>query len=321
MTAEPIARVVADLRAGLVRPPPIPRKWRNVPAEAEAAKRLHRLALDVAQNPGEIIDATAIYRSLVAKDDPVYVYEDHPCIAPPFSRSDFCYVNEHGNVIVMTSVATDRADGRQLVVDEAQLAAGRHLSQPPGWEPAEPVDWDRVRWIIDTFLWCGGRGESGPFATMGPLHCWRFAVYEDGEPADLHWVHLQPDYPLQNWDMAHLVLLGSLNFLACSNVTTVEPTRPRAERRRLERTGLRVTEIAVRPTGRASRGSSPGSGVAVPLHSVRGAFHHYGDCCPGRHQPKGLLFGRLAGRYWVPAHARGSVEAGAVEHSYKLVPH
>src|SRR5579875_66167 len=200
-SAEAIAAVVGDLRAGRTRPGP-----------AQGDDPIYPFAKKLIAAP-VVVDATEIYRSLVARDDPVAVYEDHPCISPPWEEMAVCYHNEHGNVVVMHATVS------QPQGDESET----------GWEPPHPVEWGRVRWVLNTFVWVGGHGAgSVAFPTSGPMHLWRFAIYDDGEPADLHWVCLLPDYPLQNWDMAHLVLLGSLNFLNCRNVSLVEPRWPRA---------------------------------------------------------------------------------------------
>lgn len=287
MTAEPIAAVIADLRAGRARP--AYGGWRDDPALFEMALRLAKAAV--------VVDATAIYASLAATEHPVYLYEDHPSIAPPWTSAAISYVNQHGNVVVMQATAREWAAG-----DAAE------------WEPAQPVEWERVRWIIDTFVWLGGRTGAGePIATMGPAHMWRFAVYADGVPADLRWVQLQPDYPLEHWNMAHLVLLGALNFMNCRNVRLVEPQRPRAERRRLARIGVPVHTVNVFPVGRSARSARSGGDQGVPLTSVRGHFASYGP-----EYGRGYLFGRLSGRFWIPQHARGSAEHGESEADYRL---
>lgn len=317
MTAEPIARVVADLRTGRAR------VMRSEEFDGTYVPDVAALAV---QSAGTVVDATAIYRSLLTKPK-VAVYEDHPCIAPPFTRADFCYVNEHGNVVVLAMLACDYHSGGEddgvmlseyrATMDVLSERRGRHL-----WpNPAGPVDWGRIRWSLDVFVWLGGRGQAGHFPTAGPMHLWRIAVYEDGAPADIHWFHLMPQHPMERWDMACLVLLGSLTFLNCANVETVEPVRARHEARRIARTGVRVTEIAVRPVRRLRglRARVPGPPALVPLTSVRGHVAHYGACCPS-HEPRGLLFGQRTARIWVPQHARGTVEAGRVEHDYRLVP-
>jgi hypothetical protein len=117
--------------------------------------------------------------------------------------------------------------------------------------------------------------------------------------------------------LAQLVVLGDLNFLSCRNVDVAEPVRPRPERRRIARTGTRIHEIIVRPAGSSTR-SRGNTGIpvgAVPLTSVRGHFAHYGP-----DYGKGLLFGRHAGRFWIPAHIRGTAEVGEDIHTYRLQP-
>lgn len=275
MTAEPIARVVADLRAGRVR---------------TLTRQTERFA--DSWHPDPVVDATAIYHSLVARNDPIAIYEDHPCIAPPWDHAAICYVNEHGNVIVMCSLAG---------------------SDDQRWDTAEPVDWDRVRWRLNTFLFIGGRGATGAMATLGPVHLWQYAIYDDGTPADLHWVQLEQRYPMEHWDMAHLVLLGALNFMNCRNVDIVDPIRPRPEARRIARTGVVVHTINVFPIGRSARTQRAASGAGTPLTSVRGHF-----ACYGPEYDRGLLFGKYAGRYWIAQHARGAAELGESSHDYVL---
>lgn len=289
VTAEAIAKVVADLRAGRFRSP----------RTGEEIARWGAALL----GSGPIVDATAIYEGLVAKDTPVAVYEDHPCVAPPWDRAMVAYVNGHGNVIVMGLSAAE-THGESL---------------PPGvWDTAEPIDWSEVRWIMTVVVYLGGRSETlGPIQTTGPMHIWRVAVYADGRPADINWVHLVPDCPMEQWDTAQLTLLGALNFLGCRNVDIAEPARPRAEARRVARTGVTVSEIVVFPAGRSTKRSGEQRGIpvgAARLTKVRGHFAHYGP-----DYGKGLLFGKYAGRFWHPAHAYGDETLGESSHDYKLV--
>lgn len=291
MSAEQIAAVIADLRAGRI--------LNALPDDIA----LHQQALKMAQR-GTVVDATAIYDGMVETERQISFYEDHPCIAPPWESALLCYLNGHGNVVVMSTTATE-------------------LHHPgPQWNKREPadhvVDWERVRWRLDIFVWLGGLSDTephaGPVPTAGPAHLWRIAVYEDGYPADINWVNLLDKDP-HEWDMALTVLLESLNFVSCRNVVVVEPQRPRAERRRLDRIGVGVHTINVVPVGRSYRTSRGGPGVGVPLTSVRGHFSHYGP-----EYGKGLLFGRLSGRYFIPQHARGARDHGESAAQYRLVP-
>ena len=283
MTADAIAHVIADLRAGRVR-----HLLDNAELNGAAMARAKTVT---------VVDSTMIYTSLVSNSKPVWIYDDYPNIAPPWENAAICYVNEHGNVIIMQA----------SIRDPVQIKR---------WESENPIEWDRVRWIIETFVWIGGRSvELGPFPTTGPIHMWRHAVYENGEAADMRWFHLRPEYPMENWDMAHLVLLGSLNFMACRNIQLVEPTRTRALRRRLVRLGVSVKTINVLPIGKTyqSDGNKTSSRVGTPLTSVHGHFVRYGP-----EYGRGLLFGKLSGRFWIPQHARGAIEHGMSERDYKL---
>ena len=297
-TADGIAKVISDLRRGHTQPVILPGMDDE---RAESAVRAYALARELVMDP-VVVDATAIYHSLVAKDEPISMYEDHPCIAPPWEEAAICYQNEHGNVIVMHSSV--------MPVNPLK----------PPWEDmadTHQIDWMRVKWRLDIFVWVGGHSKTaGLQPTHGPRHLWQFAIYPDGQPADLHWVQLVPEYPMDSWDMAHLVLLGALNFMNCRNVALVEPKRARHVQRRLDRMGVKIHTINVFPVGRTSR--SPDSredSLGTPLTSVRGHF-----ACYGPEYNRGLLFGKYAGRYWRPQHARGSPEEGVSIADYRLVP-
>lgn len=277
MTASAIAEVVRDIEDGRVRQ--LPGQGPLLPGFAAGMP---------------VIDATAIYHSLLAKEA-VMLYEDHPSITPPWPAFHLAYVNEFGNVIVIVCAAID---------DETP------------WETAEPVDWATVRWALTSLVFCGGYSKSvpGPIPTTGPVFCWQYAIGAQGEPLDLHWRQTHESQTGEMWTNSQLVTLQALNFLNCRNVQIVEPHRPRAERRRIARTGVTVSEINVFPIGRSAR-SAKLEPVGVPLTSVRGHFAHYGP-----QYDRALLFGKYAGRYWIPQHARGTAELGEVEHSYTLRP-
>lgn len=328
---ESIAKVMADLKhSGAVARGEA--QWRH---DLGVGKRhpdegLYDLCAKQVRRP-QIIDATGIYHSLVAKDEPVYLYEDHPCIAPPFFEFAVTYENGHGNVIVMHCIAIDR-DAEGSTIEPWEVKS----------RPGEEVDWPRVRWTLRAIFWLGGKtgaehwdpDKTGPVSipTHGPVHMEQLAIYEDGQPADINWTIVlpapgtdpkDPTPTLRKWEMARLVLLATLNFMNCRNVELVDSPMPRSARRRIERTapGITVKELSVFPTGkRYAGGTSKANEGGVPLHSVRGHFAHYGDCCPGMHEPRGLLFGKLAGRYFVAQHARGTADNGVIDKTYVPKP-
>jgi len=287
--AEAIAKVIADLRAGRVRPVDV--KGRMLTATdgtlipgIEAARLAHSL---VRGRDPVVIDATAIRQS-IPDGVPVDLYGDHPCIAPPFEEMAVSFVNAYGNVLVLHVLVAD-------------------TSISDRWDTADPIDWDRVRWRLTAHLYVGGRSdtEDRDLATLGPAYLWRIAVYDDGEMADLSWADLSPSYSATGADftMEMLTLLRTLNFLNASNVDVAEPARPRAERRRIERAGggVVVKTIHVYPPGprrAGSKGTPLGEGTGE-FSPTRGHFAHYGE-----KYNRGLLFGKYEGKFWHPARVR-----------------
>jgi hypothetical protein len=278
VTAEPIAEVVADIRRGRVRHP-------------TSDKTVNTILLDRAVRPQPVIDATAVYRSLLerAKGPGVNIYEDFSSTVSPWDDGLISYVNEHGNVMV-------------LQVHQEPWPADHR------WDTENPVDWDRVRWLVESAVWIGGKDGTGRrVSTHGPMRLLQHAVYGDGSPADLHWVSLSGGDEPGVWDMPLVVLNASLDFLACSNVEVAEPKRPFPVRQRLRKTRVQVQTIVVRPPGRrrtSATAARPMDELDAPLTSVRGSFGRYGP-----QFGTGLLFGKLAGKFWRPAHARGVGEA------------
>lgn len=297
---EEIAEAVEDLRKRRVR---VPDDRTLKKSEASLAKGY---LLERAAGVETVVDATAIYNAMLGPDGKggkeIAYYEDHPCITPPWDEAVICYQNGHGNVVVMETSTTE-SDGKERwqVVKEV----GHDAS----------VEWERVKWLTDVTVYLGGQEGTGRrLGTVGPVHMWRLAIYEDGKPADISWINLSPDYPMELWDMALAVELGALNFLNCKNVHLVEPPRPRAQRRRMERTGVTVKVLNVTQIGRYRPGAKgAAANVGVPLTSVRGHPVEYGP-----KYGKGLLFGWIEGRFWIPQHARGSAEFGEHRNSYRL---
>lgn len=163
--------------------------------------------------------------------------------------------------------------------------------------------------------------------TSGPCHMFRHAIRADGAPEDINWMalldrsgkryahHEGRDPNTGIWDGALITTGAALNFLNASNISTAEPARPRATRRRIERTGVTVQAIVVRPPGKhraKTGGTRPMEIGESVLSPVRGHWARYG--VDGR----GLLFGKYAGKFWIPAHVRGAEESP--QRDYVLKP-
>lgn len=303
---EKIAQVVADIKKKQYTYPPDVTK--NV------LNQMSNILQDWEQvQDAPTIDATAIYQQAINDKNPWHVYEDHECIAPPWSQAFVGFVNQWGNVIVTFLSAVD-------VTNDAERTIIKNT-----WVADQPVTWEQVRWALSGLVWMGGIGgghsselPTMTIPTMGPMYVERYLIADDGAPLDIKWAELQEGW---HGDMAesHLrVNLDVLNFMNCKNVDIVPArTTDRAQRRRLQRMGVSVSTINVFPVGKLRRGSgaSPGGSEGTPFTPVRGHYAHYGEKY-GRKK----LFGKYEGRFYIPQHARGSKEVGEVTQRFDLHP-
>lgn len=291
-----LARVIQDLKQGRV----------NRPSDYPWSQGL--------MDDAVVVDVSALYEQWMSSSAPMEIYDARA--APPWTSALLGYRAHNGNIVVM----------HLLSAEVAELDSG-HVTKEYQWQPGDAMDtmntgthqieWDRVRWVVGVAVYFGGTSHGLSVPTTGPVLNWQLAVYPDGEIADIRWVILAPDlHDPHVFDNQQVVMLKALDLCNCVNVIVAEPAnRPRAQRRQLSRMGVTLTEIHVRPISR----SYPGNGIplsqGVPLSSVRGHFSEFGP-----KYGKGLLFGKYEGRYWIPAHARGSAEHGERKQSYVVEP-
>jgi hypothetical protein len=112
--------------------------------------------------------------------------------------------------------------------------------------------------------------------------------------------------------------VSTLELMSCSNVGLApRPFNPEQVRRAAKRFGevpggYRYHVLVVRPPG--ARSSTPGQEIGtMPRHVCRGHFAEYGP-----QFGKGLLFGKHAGRFFIPPHLRGDEKNGIVEKDYAV---
>lgn len=223
-------------------------------------------------------------------------------------------------------VAYDLDDTTGLIsIQSFEISDPDDISEGTKWDTEEDehgnmvtVDWSRVRWILNAALftdeaklWAPGLGIS----LYGPAAMWRIAVYEDGQGAYI-WTKTTAGSDRGNYAFDLMVLLHTLNICNAANVYLDVPKRSRPMQRRMARTGVRVTEIHIRPQkgAKSARGAvvTPG----VPLTTVRGHFAEYGP-----KYGKGNLFGREGSyRIWIPHYVRGDEAYGVIDHSYDVKP-
>ena len=112
--------------------------------------------------------------------------------------------------------------------------------------------------------------------------------------------------------------LDTLLLLGCKNVG-LEPrdNDPKEVRRAIKRHGgnadkYRYHVLVVRPPGAKSGTKGEEIGI-MPRHVCRGHFSEYGP-----EFGKGLLFGKYAGRFYIPPHMKGKKENGEVAKDYQI---
>lgn len=292
-SAEALARALDDMRHQRIT---------NTDMRTEWARRLPQLIAEDAQMTDAVVDLTPVYREWVDTDKRDDVYGG--LVMPVWQHAIVGYHNHHTSTTrVGVALCTPIAD-----YDERWPQPDDH-----------PFDWAEVTHVhsLMTMVWSplSPRGR-------GPLMIFRIAASADGRILDIHWTDIaeteRGDEPGMGPSMnLAWTLLRAYDLLACRNVDIVEPHRDRPTRRRIERAapGARISELAIFPAGGWSRSRGtprPISETGTPLHTVRGHFAEYGV------NGKGLLFGRLSGRFFVPQHARGRAENGTVEHRYTI---
>jgi hypothetical protein len=292
VSADQIAKVMSDLTAGRCR-------WTD--------GYIAELSPRVEWTSNVVVDVQAIYEQVAVADKNWSPYEDF-LLAPPWMDAVFGYVNQHGN----TMVASFNVFGPDEVVQWQPSASHPGLDLPPD----HSIDWDDVKWVLVLALYIGGHSihTGGTIPTTGPIFAWKFAVDGQGKPLDMVWQQMTDMFTQEDLWCEVLTFLSALNFLNCRNVQIVEPHRSRAERRRLERHGVTISEINITPIGKSyryKRGQTETG--SVPLTSVRGHFASYGP-----EYGRKLLFGKYAGRFWIPVHARGAREAGETTQHFTL---
>lgn len=204
---------------------------------------------------------------------------------------------------------------------------------------------DGSRWLITLFMFVRGEGQP---SFRAPIARVCFALDADGRPqgdgngdgyAMDTWISdliLRHIYLTDSRDEAddhgdaefaiHVIrvdviqpFMATMALLNTKNIETREVFPTRQQRREAERKKLpppatyRVLTVRVPGVDRAANGRNGTALTAAPLHIVRGHVARYGP-----DYGKGKLFGRLEGQFWIPAHVRGTAEAGTIVKDYRV---
>lgn len=150
----------------------------------------------------------------------------------------------------------------------------------------------------------------------------RFVFSEPGKLSNLQYSNWFYQYPERDrsGDVTTVVaiVMDALTILGCKNIAAQpnpmdEQTAKRASRRTHRGPEyFKYHTLVVRPAG--SKPGTPGQEIGImPRHVCRGHFAEYGP-----EFGKGLLFGKYAGRFFVPPCVKGKKENGIVEKDYVI---
>jgi hypothetical protein len=114
--------------------------------------------------------------------------------------------------------------------------------------------------------------------------------------------------------MDTLMILGCKNVGLRENEFEAKDAQRAAKRHGGVPGGYRYHTLVVRPPGAKSDADAQDIGL-MPRHVCRGHFAEYGP-----QFNKGLLFGKYAGRYYIPPHLKGDVKNGITEKDYQIPP-
>lgn len=227
-----------------------------------------------------------------------------PCLAPPWDMAFIEYPSTSGNQ--RRGVFLLGLDLNHLKPSEFDGMVGEAIKDAERQSPGE-----KARWALSLAMYVDdGRRVVGPVGSV----IW--AIDAHGKELGNRWF-LRPEVQWKRADeeeamwlhAAVLPALQTISFMHCRNVVVDRHGRPdklaKAYRRRNGQDPLRWQTVRLELPRKDHAGDGTGPGQAPSLHIVVGHFSHYGDCCPTVHEPKGKLFGKLEGIYWMPQHVRG----------------
>ena len=307
--SEGIAKVVRDIKKGRALDPASNARA-DEPGLVNDLREVHKSLIMLATEfVCPVIDATPMYEQIVTAG-PIDLYGDFRML-PVWENALIGYENEFGNVYIVQSYMIDKENHHWEKDDWVT-----ETKPPYVWETPNEVDWASVRYRFIGVLWAGGRSQGRAALTMGPIYRWDIAANEDGTMADIRWSALY-DFGENDAETVHqktaraesihqnamMVWLQTYTLAGCTNVELVTPQRPKPERKRLERLGVVPQTIVIKRTSKTYRHKATDTKDVidgVPQRFVRGHYARYGP-----EYDRGLLFGKYAGKFWIPARAVG----------------
>jgi hypothetical protein len=244
--------------------------------------------------------------------------EDFPSVAPPWPRTWIEYPSTSGNerraVLVhdMTGTFNEAEDPPAGPFTDMLKGAAADAEAKEGSDV-------EIGWMLGLIVFVEAKNK-----VIGPAGMFTLALDPSGRVVGNRWMltaKMAVESP-ELWLLAAIdPALWTLALCHVRNASWERVTPPvhRRHRRRGAHSPMRyhVLKLALPRRASAGVGGVAGSWHSPGLHVVAGHFAHYGNCCPTRHPPRGRLFGRLEGVYWVPVHLRGAVEEGVVRTDFE----
>jgi hypothetical protein len=178
-----------------------------------------------------------------------------------------------------------------------------------------------ARWVYDLDIWIGVgayRRAVGLGALGEPIEHMKLWVNPDGTINRVRagdetvWQKNVGEDEINSFRKMVIVGAFTLNLLHCKNVHLIEADPSKRERRKAAKKNRPMERYHVLRVGSVGRGGTDrfSSGIRMSEHIVHGHFREYSEEAP--------LFGKYAGRFWVPAHVRGDRKVGSVKKDYEV---
>lgn len=242
-------------------------------------------------------------------------------VMPPFRETWFEAIHDNRKVgcLVMLSDAAHMEINTEVLIKPADKVQARSSLERPFVADGKSVSLNATRITLSPVIEVKGNPLIFPYL----VSC---AIAATGEPMSLPW--FSPKYSDSRIDsdvreMARLTGMMSsffwfaLALLNCKNITKQEiKTSPALQKARLRKgkallRNFYVLNVTTEHRVKAEGGTDNATQVTSKrLHMVRG---HLADYTQGAG-----LFGKLKGRYWIPAHARGDIAQGEIQKRYAV---
>lgn len=304
--------------------------------------------------PIDVANVTDYLAGMGDKKRADFKVRDLPCIVPPFpitfieSRNprggEWMWLDEYlskairgwGVLCFVRDLVADFKDSGDSSASDAQESANKFANKIMSTAKHDhgqgAVITTDVRWIVSTYLFL--HMQHAHDMVIGPVNGSGIFLQPNGATARL--VGLEErmasvTYPMTDFlagmddslammiRQLHLPIFFGLSLLHCKNVQLVEQSAmfaSRQERRMAQRNNepprskFYTLEIGAMTKTLNRDGQAKQDGIAKALHICRGHFSEYSEEKP--------LFGKYSGRFWIPAHVRGSAEAGKVVKDYSV---